>query len=148
MARNALPRRLVVNADDFGRSSSINQAIIRAHQEGILTTASLMVNEVACQEAVVLAKARPTLGVGLHLTLLCGHAALPPQQLPGLVNNQGEFTSSPVMAGCRYFLRARFIWYTVTRSRPAIPARKVAVHASGDRYDHEKVLCAFTWGMK
>src|SRR5205823_7499904 len=70
------------------------------------TTASLMVNEVACQEAVVLAKARPTLGVGLHLTLLCGHAALPPQQLPGLVNNQGEFTSSPVMAGCRYFLRA------------------------------------------
>ncbi len=39
--------RLIVNADDFGRSSSINQAVIRAHREGILTTASLMVNEPA-----------------------------------------------------------------------------------------------------
>ena len=41
------PRRLIVNADDFGRSESINQAVIRAHREGILTTASLMVNEPA-----------------------------------------------------------------------------------------------------
>jgi predicted glycoside hydrolase/deacetylase ChbG (UPF0249 family) len=44
---NAPPRRLIVNADDFGRSASINQAVIRAHREGILTTASLMVNEPA-----------------------------------------------------------------------------------------------------
>ncbi|MGN6555903.1 MAG: ChbG/HpnK family deacetylase, partial [Verrucomicrobiota bacterium] len=39
-------RRLVVNADDFGRSRSINEAVIRAHRDGILTSASLMVNEV------------------------------------------------------------------------------------------------------
>lgn len=62
-------RRLVVNADDFGRSSSINQAVIRAHREGILTTASLMVDEPAFDEAVALAKANPRLGVGLHLAL-------------------------------------------------------------------------------
>jgi len=49
-------RRLVVNADDFGRSKSINAAVIRAHREGILTTASLMVNEPACAEAVQLAR--------------------------------------------------------------------------------------------
>jgi chitin disaccharide deacetylase len=99
----AMPRRLIVNADDFGRSASINQAVIRAHREGILTTASLMVNEPACEEAVALARENPKLGVGLHLTLLCGHSALPPQEIPGLVNAAGEFSHNPPGAGFRYF---------------------------------------------
>jgi hopanoid biosynthesis associated protein HpnK len=99
------PRRLIVNADDFGRSTSINQAVIRAHREGILTTASLMVNESACEEAVALARENPKLGVGLHLTLLCGHSALPPEQIPGLVNAKGEFTTNPAGAGFRYFFQ-------------------------------------------
>lgn len=98
-------RRLVVNADDFGRSSSINAAVIRAHREGILTTASLMVNEPACDEAVQLAKENPGLGVGLHLTLLCGHSALPSNAIPGLVKGRAEFTNSPFGAGCAYFFR-------------------------------------------
>jgi len=98
-------RRLVVNADDFGRSPSINEAVIRAHREGILTTASLMVNEPASDEAVALARENPGLGVGLHLTLLCGHAALPPEKIPGLVNERGEFSDQPVSTGFRYFAR-------------------------------------------
>src|SRR5689334_24221611 len=107
MASRLGPRRLIVNADDFGRSPSINEAVIRAHKEGILTTASLMVNESAFAEAVELAKANPTLGVGLHLTLLCGHAVLTPQQIPGLVNHNGEFTNSPAGTGFRYFFNSR-----------------------------------------
>jgi hopanoid biosynthesis associated protein HpnK len=98
-------RRLIVNADDFGRSSSINQAVIRAHREGVLTTASLMVNEPACAEAVGLARQNPRLGVGLHLTFLCGHAALSPHKIPGLVNSDGEFTNNPAGAGFRYFFQ-------------------------------------------
>src|SRR5438477_11513507 len=101
-ARNGR-RRLIVNADDFGRSHSINQAVLRAHHEGILTTASLMVNEPACSQAVALAKHNPGLGVGLHLTLLCGHSALPREKIPGLVNSRNEFTDNPPGAGCRYF---------------------------------------------
>src|ERR1051325_11343648 len=68
-------RRLIVNADDFGRSSSINKAIIRAYREGILTSASLMVNEPSCAEAVALAKQNPNLGIGLHLTMQIGRAS-------------------------------------------------------------------------
>ena len=98
-------RRLVVNADDFGRSPSINEAVIRAHREGILTTASLMVNEPAFEEAVGLARENPGLGTGLHLTLLCGHAALPRRDIPGLVNEHGEFSEDPVRSGFRYFAR-------------------------------------------
>jgi hopanoid biosynthesis associated protein HpnK len=97
------PRRLIVNADDFGRSLSINEAVIRAHREGILTSASLMMNEVACEEAVELARQNPSLGVGLHLTLLCGHAAIPSARIPGLVNSQGEFSEKPATTGMRYF---------------------------------------------
>src|SRR5215510_1079454 len=89
-------RRLIVNADDFGRSASINEAVLRAHREGLLTTASLMVNERAFEEAVALGRDNPRLGVGLHLTLLCGHSTLSPKEIPGLVNSSGEFGNDPV----------------------------------------------------
>jgi len=103
MGRLEARRRLIVNADDFGRSRSINAAVIRAHREGVLTTASLMVNEEASDEAVALAKENPRLGVGLHVTLLCGHSALPPDEIPRLVNGRREFGDSPAGAGFRYF---------------------------------------------
>src|SRR5438270_898132 len=103
MAKPESLRRLIVNADDFGRSASINAAVIRAHREGILTTASLMVNEPGCAEAVALAKENPRLGVGLHLTLLMGHSTLPPEKIPGLVNAQRGFGNAPAATGFRYF---------------------------------------------
>ncbi len=120
-------RRLVVNADDFGRSASINAAVIRAHQEGILTTASLMVNGSASQEAVQLAHENPTLGVGLHLSLVCGRSSLKPTEIPNLVDNRYQFSNNPVGAGFRYFLntslrsqlrheiRAQFDKFTLTK---------------------------------
>jgi hopanoid biosynthesis associated protein HpnK len=100
-------RRLIVNADDFGRSASINQAVRRAHREGILTSASLMVNEPGFEEAVALARENPQLGVGLHLTLLCGRSALPPASIPGLVGARQQFTRNSASAGWRYFFQRR-----------------------------------------
>ncbi len=100
-------RRLVVNADDFGRSQSINQAVLRAHREGILTSASLMVNEPHAGEAVALARQNPGLGVGLHLALVCGAAALPAGQIPQLVDARGQFSNNPVATGWRYFASAK-----------------------------------------
>jgi hopanoid biosynthesis associated protein HpnK len=98
-------RRLIVNADDFGRSRSINEAVIRAHREGSLTSASLMVNEPDCAEAVALAKQNPKLGIGLHLTLLCGRSALPWEKIPDLVNAGGKFSDNPFTVGFNYFLK-------------------------------------------
>lgn len=99
--------RLVVNADDFGFNAAHNEAVIHAHQKGILTTASLMVNEPGAGEAVRLAHQNPRLGVGLHLTLVCGRSALPQALIPGLVDAQGAFRSKPVAAGCAYFFKRR-----------------------------------------
>jgi len=105
MAHPDSGRRLIVNADDFGLSAAVNEAVIRAHRDGILTSASLMVNETGFDEAVKLAKENPKLGVGLHLTLLQGHSALPPEKIPGLVNARGEFSDSPFGVGVSYFFK-------------------------------------------
>jgi chitin disaccharide deacetylase len=125
-------RRLIVNADDFGRSPSINRAIVRAHREGILTTASLMVNEPACSEAVVLAKENPGLGVGLHLTLVCGRSALPQGSIPGLVNSRNEFTNNSSAAGLRYFFDRRLR----KQLRQELHAQFIKFRATGLALDH------------
>lgn len=105
MAHLEIVRRLIVNADDFGRSRSINQAVVQAHHDGILTSASLMVNEPGFEEAVALARKHPRLGVGLHLTLSHGCSTLAPGTIPGLVNLRGEFSNRAEQTGLRYFMR-------------------------------------------
>jgi hopanoid biosynthesis associated protein HpnK len=125
-------RRLIVNADDFGRSHSINEAVIRAFRDGILTGASLMVNEAGFDEAIKLAKENPKLGVGLHLTLLQGHSALPSEQIPGLVNLRGEFSSSPVAVGMKYFFKRNLR----EQLRAEIHAQFEKFHATGLPLDH------------
>jgi hopanoid biosynthesis associated protein HpnK len=62
-----------------------------------------MVNGEAFAEAIELAKANPTLGVGLHLSLCCGTPTLPAKKIPSLINSRGEFSESPVAAGIKYF---------------------------------------------
>jgi predicted glycoside hydrolase/deacetylase ChbG (UPF0249 family) len=59
---------LIVNADDFGYSYGINKGIIEAHEKGIVTSTSVMVNAIAADEAKDLAK-YPDLSVGLHFEL-------------------------------------------------------------------------------
>jgi len=125
-------RRLIVNADDFGRSAEINEAVIRAHRDGVLTSASLMVNEAGFEEAAERARQHPKLGIGLHLTLLCGHSALPAQSIPGLVNLSGEFSTSPVEVGFRYFFKKSLI----KELRAEIHAQFEKFRTTGLRLDH------------
>jgi hopanoid biosynthesis associated protein HpnK len=98
-----MARRLIISADDFGLSPGVNAGIMRAHRDGVLTDASLMVNGAACAEAVELARATPTLSVGLHLVLVQGHATTPPEAIPKLVDADGMFRTNPVAVGFRYF---------------------------------------------
>ncbi len=62
-------RRLIVNGDDFGASLGINRGIVEAHERGVLTSASLMVDGPAAADAVTRARANPRLSLGLHLEL-------------------------------------------------------------------------------
>ena len=60
-------RYVIVNADDFGSSEGINRGIIEAHETGIVTSASLMVNAPATEAAVELARDHQALSLGLHV---------------------------------------------------------------------------------
>ncbi len=96
-------RRLVVTADDFGAAVAVNEGVERAHRDGILTAASLMVAGAAVDDAVERARALPTLGVGLHVVLVEGRPVLPPEQLPALVDRQGLFRADMVRMGFELF---------------------------------------------
>ncbi len=76
-------KRLIVNADDFGFTRDVNQGIVQAHREGILTATTLMATGAAFEDAVRLAKETPTLDVGCHLVLV-GEPPFP-MSIPELV---------------------------------------------------------------
>ena len=84
-------KRIIVNADDFGRHVLINRAVERGVQDGMLRSATLMPGGAAFDDAVLLAQRIPALGVGVHLTLVNGTPVLPPQEIPSLVTAEGVF---------------------------------------------------------
>ncbi len=87
--------RLIVNADDFGLTSGVNRAITELHAAGLVTSTSLMARAGATDEAIELAGATPSLGVGCHLVLVDGEPILPPEKIPSLVDARtGRFPDS------------------------------------------------------
>jgi hopanoid biosynthesis associated protein HpnK len=98
-------KELIINADDFGLSEGANLAILKAYREGILASASLMVGGSSFEQAVSIAGQNTGLQVGLHLTLVQGRSVLPSEEIPELVDQEGNFTTNPVKAGMRYFFK-------------------------------------------
>jgi predicted glycoside hydrolase/deacetylase ChbG (UPF0249 family) len=88
-------KRLIVNADDFGLTTQVNQAIIDGHFCGLITSTSLMANGEAFEPAVALSRQAPRLGVGVHLNLTEGKPVAPASSIPSLVNSQGCFARKP-----------------------------------------------------
>jgi predicted glycoside hydrolase/deacetylase ChbG (UPF0249 family) len=86
-----LARRLIVNADDFGRSAGVDRGIIRAHRDGIVTSTTLMTNAPQAEDAGALARATPTLDVGVHLVLTYARPLTDPATIPSLVRADGSF---------------------------------------------------------
>jgi hopanoid biosynthesis associated protein HpnK len=81
-------RRLIINADDFGLTPGVNRGIIEAHGHGIVTSATLMANGAAFEDAVRLAQSSPRLSVGCHVVLVDGVPLLPASQVSSLVTGQ------------------------------------------------------------
>ncbi len=88
--------RLIVNADDFGLTAGVNRAIRELHRTGILTSATLMAGAAAAPEAIAIARATPTLGVGCHVVLVDGDPVLAPDKIPTLIDpRSGRFYPTP-----------------------------------------------------
>lgn len=85
-----MPARLIINADDFGLTPGINRAIVELHQAGVVTSATLMATGSAFKDAVQLALANPTLGVGCHLVFVDGMPLSHPESIPSLLGADGK----------------------------------------------------------
>jgi hopanoid biosynthesis associated protein HpnK len=115
-------KQLIVSADDLGLTAGVNRGILRAFQDGIVTSASLLVTGSGFEEAVTLARQNPELDVGLHLTLVEERAVLGREVIPTLVDETGRFhpTSSEFF---RRALLGRINWDEVKLETAAQIAR-------------------------
>ncbi len=125
-------RALIFTADDFGLHERVNAAVERAHREGVLDCASLMVAAPAAADAVARARRTPGLRVGLHLVLADGAATLPRAQIPALVDAQGRFGDNMVRDGVRFF----FLPHVRRQLAKEIRAQFEAFAATGLALDH------------
>src|SRR5579864_6336633 len=125
-------KRLIVTADDFGLADEVNAGVELAHQQGILTAASLMVAAPAAADAVRRARRLPHLRIGLHLVLVDGAPALPPERVPDLVNAAGRLRTDLVRLGLEICARPA----VRAQLRAEIEAQFDAYRATGLALDH------------
>ncbi len=86
-----MKRWLIVNVDEFGLTEGINEGIIQAHKYGIVTDTTMLPNMWAFDDAVELAREHDDLAVGVHLNITYGGPILPPERVPSLVSEHGQF---------------------------------------------------------
>ncbi len=81
-----MPKHLIVNADDYGRTASVSAGIRKAHRDGIVTSTTAMMNMPGIEAELQAALAEcPQLGLGVHLVLTAESPLLPPDQIPSLI---------------------------------------------------------------
>lgn len=98
-------RDLIITADDFGAAITVNAAVERAHRDGVLSAASVMVGGGAFDDAVERARRLPSLRVGLHIVLVEGRPVSAAEAVPDLIDARGRFRTGMVRAGFDIFLR-------------------------------------------
>lgn len=86
-----MSKQLIVNADDYGRAPGVSRGILHAHREGIVTSTTVMINQPGVEGQLQEALACPGLGLGLHLVFSAWRPILPPEAIPGLVDEDGLF---------------------------------------------------------
>jgi predicted glycoside hydrolase/deacetylase ChbG (UPF0249 family) len=91
----SVAKRLIVNADDLGRSHGINRGALEGHRRGIVTSASFSVNFPTSAEVPALAQDAPDLGIGLQLTFTGAPPVLPPERIATLADFQGRLPDTP-----------------------------------------------------
>jgi predicted glycoside hydrolase/deacetylase ChbG (UPF0249 family) len=110
-----MPARLILNADDFGLTPGINRAIGELHSAGVLSSTTLMATGPAFDDAVAVALAHPTLGVGCHIVLTDGVPVSPPETIPSLIAPDGKSFRPALTSFLRALFRGRIRTEDITR---------------------------------
>lgn len=84
--------KLIINADDFGLSPGVNEAVIELSRLGTVTSTTVMTN-MPYYEEVSLLLPNPNISIGLHFNLTQGKPVSPPEKVKSLVDKEGNFFS-------------------------------------------------------
>ena len=90
MSPGPATRRLIVNADDFGLTAGVSRGILRAHRDGLVTSATVLAS-LPPEPELDAAAAGAGLGLGLHFNLTWGRPVSPAGTVPSLVDAEGRF---------------------------------------------------------
>lgn len=135
-------KRLIVNADDFGLHSAVNQGIIEGYEKGCIRSTSFVAAGFAAEDAANLARMNLGLGVGIHLTLVAERPVLPPSQVPSLIGENGHLLADHTAFIRRYMLGGiRMEELYAECEAQILLARKMGVHLTHiDSHQHLHVL--------
>jgi len=130
----------ILTADDFGKTNEINAAVLKAHKHGTIQAASLMMGEDATQQAVDLAKANPTLRVGLHLVFVDGKSVLPYAEIPDLIDFSRHFPRDPAYTWLKYLFSRKLRAQLEKETRAQFEAFRLSglklSHVDGHHHQH------------
>lgn len=134
-------QRLIVNADDLGRTEGINEGVFAAHLDGIVTSATVMVAYPAAATALSRWGDFPRLGLGLHVALSGGPTVLPAARVPSLVDGAGRLPARPelhqraIAAEVQAEVEAQYARFCELAGRPP-------THLDGHHHCHRLPLVA------
>jgi len=132
--------RLIVHADDLGLTERVNEGILHAHLTGILTSASIMANGNAFDHAVSICHRKPTLDVGIHLTLVEEQPSLNPDMVPSLVDSAGRLHNHATTFTNKYLagkIRLEEVWCELEAQIKKVTSRGIPVsHLDSHQHLH------------
>lgn len=105
-----MPKQLIVNADDYGRTPGVAQGILQGHRQGIVTSSTAMMNMPGIEQSLRQARREPGLGLGVHLVFTALRPILPSEQVPSLVDDQGNFLEAHVWQTCLDRMNLDDLW--------------------------------------
>lgn len=143
-----MTKYLIVNADDFGLSKSVNRGIIESFLNGTVSSTTLMTNMPGFEDAVTLAGEHPSLGVGLHFNLSYGRPVSRSRHVPSLVKADGSYVYHPEIESIpwtaedvRTELEAQWNRFLSTGRKPTHVDSHHLVHALGPAYPVVAEFC-------
>lgn len=140
-------KRLIVNADDLGRSAGIDRGIARAHEQGIVTSATLMANAPGAEHGAAIALAHPDLDVGVHLVVTYARPLTDPARIPSLVGPDGAFPATPdaVVGTGRVRAEEALTEYRAQFERAARLIGRTPTHLDSHHWVHDEP--ALEWAL-
>jgi chitin disaccharide deacetylase len=129
-------RRLIVNADDFGLTAGVNRAIVEAHNDGVVSSATLMANGASFDDAVAAARSAPKLSVGCHVVLVDGSPVSSPGAVDTLVAIRSDHPEKFYSRLPAFSARAMFGGFDRDQLVTEITAQIRKIQAAGIQVTH------------